>query len=199
MYIPNIFFNRRNLLSYILGINIIMNENNDRTILSQNNNKLYFYGPLTDESCFKLYLTLDNMITDNSNEDINFYIQTSGGSVLPTFPIVDLIKNSPTPINTYVNGYCASAGTLLSVVGRKRYITKNSLLLIHSLHMDSGGGNFNNIKDQYDNANMIMDNIKNIYLNNTNFSKIELDYYLNHDLWINSEDCLKYNIVDEII
>lgn len=197
MYIPNLFgFSRRKILLSSLVVPFLMNEDNENTILSQQNNKIYFYGPLTDDSCFKLNLLLEDMIY--KTDEINLYLQTTGGSVLPTLPIVDLIKTSSTPINTYIRGYCASAGTLLSVVGKKRFMTNNSLLLIHSLRQEGVGGNFNNIKDVYDNANTIMNIIKNIYLDNTNIPEEILYYYLDHDLWLPSQLCLKYNIVDEI-
>lgn len=198
MYVGNIFgINRRNLLFSTLVMPFIMNEDSEKLILSQENNKIFFYGALNDESCFKLNFLLEDMI--EKNDEVNLYLQTTGGSVLPTLPIVDLIKNSPVPINTYIKGYCASAGTLLSVVGKKRYMTNNSLVLIHSLRQEGMGGNFNNIKDQYENANTIMDIIKKIYLENTNLPESLLYYYLDHDLWLPSGICLKYGIVDKII
>mgnify|MGYP001212273394 CR=1 FL=1 len=196
MYIPNLLLNRRSVLMSMYGLSYFMTENRENTVLSRNDDKLYFYGSLTDESCFKLGYLLEEMINDNN--EINLYLQTAGGSILPTLPLVDLIKNSPIPINTYVRGYCASAGTLLSVVGKKRYMTNHSLLLIHSLRQEGTGGNFHDIKDIYDNANTIMDIIKDIYLENTKIPKSLLEYYLEHDLWLPSKTCLKYNIIDEI-
>ena len=47
-----------------------------------------------------------------------------------TFYITDLIEKMETPVNTYVDGYAASAASLISVVGKKRYMTQNSLMLI---------------------------------------------------------------------
>ena len=197
MYIPNLLLNRKKLILSLSGLSYLMNENsNEKTILSQNNNQIYFYGALTQESCFKLNFLLDKMVNDN--EEINLYLQTLGGSVLPTLPIVDFIKRSPIPINTYIRGYCASAGTLLSVAGNKRYMNNHSLLLIHSLRQEGVGGNYNDIKDIYDNANKVMDIVKNIYLENTEIPESILKYYLEHDLWLSSDICLKYNIIDEI-
>ena len=77
-------------------------------------------------------------------------------------------------------------------------MTNHSLLLIHSLRQEGNGGNYHNIKDIYDNANTIMDIIKDIYLENTKIPKHLLEYYLDHDLWLPSDVCLKYNIIDEI-
>ena len=135
MYIPNLvsLLTRRKLLMSGLLMSIVQDPFNDdtnsgQTLITKTNKDLYFYGALNDESCFRLQYTLEELIKLNKdkNKDINLYLQTGGGSILPTLPIVDLIKSSEVNINTYVKGYCASAGTLLSVSGNKRYMTNCS-------------------------------------------------------------------------
>ena len=64
---------------------------------------------------------------------INIHIQSGGGSLMNAFYIVDLIQNINSKVNTYVDGYSASAASLMNVVGNKRYMTKNSMMLIHQL------------------------------------------------------------------
>ena len=161
-----------------------MATNSPQTLITKTDKEIYFYGPLTDESCFRLHYTLEELIKINKdkNNEIDLYLQTGGGSVLPTFPVVDLIKSSDIPINTIIKGYCASAGTLISVAGNKRYMTNNSLLLIHSLRQETGGGTFNNIKDTFENSDVIMKLIKNIYLENTEIPEEKLNYFFDHDL-----------------
>jgi len=177
-----------------------MATNSPQTLITKADKEIYFYGPLTDESCFRLHYTLEELIKINKdkNNEIDLYLQTGGGSVLPTFPVVDLIKSSEIPINTIIKGYCASAGTLISVAGSKRYMTNNSLLLIHSLRQETGGGTFNNIKDTFENSDVIMKLIKNIYLDNTEIPEEKLNYFFDHDLWLTSDECLKLKIVDGI-
>ena len=71
------------------------NENNIDKLIFRKENNLYFSGPFTDESCFNLKINLQDMADNNyKNDEINFYIQTNGGSVLSTFPVSDFIKNS---------------------------------------------------------------------------------------------------------
>ena len=211
MYIPNFvtFLSRRKFLMSSLLMTIVnepfkdddMGINTPQTLISKTNKDIYFYGPLNDESCFRLQYTLEELIKINKDkgDEINLYLQTGGGSVLPTLPIVDLIKSSEVNINTYVKGYCASAGTLLSVSGNRRYMTNNSLILIHSLRQETRGGTYNNIKDNYENANLIMSLIKEIYFENTEIEEDKLEYFLNHDLWLPASKCLELKIVDEII
>ena len=71
-----------------------------------------------------------------------------------------------TPVYTYVDGFAASAATLISVVGKKRFMTKNSLMLIHQLS-GADSGKFYELQDQMSNMQILMNKINKIYLNKT--------------------------------
>jgi ATP-dependent protease ClpP protease subunit len=192
--------------NYIQADNTYINQYSSsiRTI----NNDIYFYGPITSESCKELndiLLTLDNDLKkfsinyDISPPPINLHIQSEGGSLMNTFYTIDLIESLKTPVNTYVDGYVASAGSLLSVVGKKRYMTKNSFIMIHQLSSTAGEGKFKDLDDNMDNLNKFMETICNLYLKKTKIPKDKLDDILEHDLWMNSKECLEYGLVDEIL
>jgi len=126
------------------------------------------------------------------------YINSEGGEVFSAFSAVDRIKSSKVPVHTYVEGFCASASTLLSVCGHKRYIRKNSFMMIHQL---SGGlwGSFEAVKDEFENCELLMEYIKKIYLEHASIPESDLTEILKHDTYLNSEECLKYGLVDEIV
>ena len=109
------------------------------------------------------------------------------------------MKLSRIPINTFVNGYVASAGSLLSVSGHKRYITKNSMMLVHSLRTSIGEVNYQQLEDYYYNSASMMNIVKNIYKEKSNIDDQHLNFLLSHDYWLNSTECLKYQFVDYII
>jgi ATP-dependent protease ClpP protease subunit len=172
------------------------------------NNDIYFYGQITSQSCKELndvLLSLDNeskkfMINFNTDPPpINLHIQSEGGSLMDTFYTIDLIDNLETPVNTYVDGYVASAGSLISVVGKKRFMTKNSFIMIHQLSSTLGEGKFNDLDDNMDNLNKFMETIRNLYLKKSKIPKDRLNDILDHDLWMNSKECLDYGLVDEIL
>ena len=58
--------------------------------------------------------------------------------------------------------------------------------------------NFNNLEDSYFNAVKMTKIIKNIYKKKSIISDSELEHLLEHDLWLNSEECLKLKLIDEI-
>lgn len=171
-------------------------------------NNIYFYGPITKDSCQELdeaLILLDKNSKILSNNlginplPINLHIQSEGGSLMNTFYVVDLINSLETPVYTYIDGYVASAGSLISVVGKKRFMTKNSFIMIHQLSSSPGEGKFNDLDDNMGNLNKFMDTLRNIYLEKTKIDVDELNDILEHDLWMNSQECLDYGLVDYII
>ena len=160
---------------------------------------IYFYGKVTDETCLQLTQTLKMMDIAAKHQKvmypqlepvIDLHIQSGGGSLMPTLYVCDVIKNSDTPIHTYVDGYCASAASLISVCGKKRYMTKHSALLIHQLSA-MAAGKFNELKTEVNNLNSFMNSIRDIYLKNTKIDKDSLESLLKTDVWLDSDICLQ--------
>ncbi len=183
-------------------------DHNSHSTIKINNNNVYFYGPVTSDSCKELSDILLLLDTNSKMFGINFgvkpppinlHIQSEGGSLLNSFYIVDLINKLDTSIYTYVDGYVASAGSLISVVGKKRFMTKNSFIMIHQLSSSLGEGKYNYLDDNMDNLNKFMTNIRNIYLEKTKITINNLNDILDHDLWMNSEECLELGLIDEIL
>ena len=80
---------------------------------------------------------------------IKIFISSNGGDLHAILPIIDLINSlkGKIQINTYVEGVAASAASLLASVGHKRFITRNSFLLIHELRTQAKG-TYSNFKDE---------------------------------------------------
>ena len=94
----------------------------------------------------------------------NASIKLCSCCLLPSLNVVDIVRTSDIPINTYVDGYAASAATLISVVGANRLINKNGVMLIHQLKMGNEYNKYKEIKDYSYNSDTLMQIIKNIYL-----------------------------------
>ena len=174
--------------------------------IERESNHIYFYSEINRESIFSLLAHIREAEEDslylqyklNLDEvPIYLHINSYGGSVHAAFAAIDAIQSCRIPIYTIIEGATASAGTLISVVGKKRFIRPNAMMLIHEL---SAGcwGKMSEIEDEYKNLQDLMVKIKKIYKENTNLSKKELNEILKHDLWFDSDLCLKNGMVDEL-
>jgi ATP-dependent protease ClpP protease subunit len=167
---------------------------------------LNFYSPVTIESCMALTSYLKQLDVKSKQLHIqygkvfpiNLHIQSGGGMLMPTFYVCDVIHNMDTPVHVYIDGFVASAASLIAVSGKKRYMTKHSFMLIHQLQSQSSG-RLNEMKDEITNLDFFMRNAKDIYYQNSNITKEVLEKLLLDELWIDAQECLKYDLIDEII
>lgn len=125
------------------------------------------------------------------------HINSYGGDVAAAMAAVDCIKTSKIPIYTVIEGSAASAATFMALAGKKRFITENSVLLIHQL---SSGmwGKMSELEDEQKNNKFFMEKIYSIYEKYTTLRKKKLKEILKHDLWWGANEALDYGFVDEI-
>jgi len=177
----------------------------DRT-LDVENNHIYFYGDVDEESCLdlnrKINLLNKSLLKyaieyDCEPPNIYLHISSYGGCLFSAFSTIDTIKNSRVPIVSIIEGKAASAGTLISMVCAKRYMTKNSFMLIHQLSSMSMG-KYEALKDDFVNDTKLMDLIYKLYREHTTLSNKEIKACLQRDIWWDSDECLKAGLVDDL-
>lgn len=177
------------------------------SVVKSSNNNIYFYGAVSESSTLELKTKLEELNMHLQTMSVHYniepppihlHIQSYGGSLLHTFYIMDVIKMLKTPVYTYIDGFAASAATLMSVCGKRRFMTESSVMLVHQLS-SGASGKFEEIKNEYSNLVEFMEIIKKTYLNHGNISSDSLDALLKQDLWLNSAKSLEYGFVDEII
>lgn len=182
-------------------------KSNEEKHISVYENKIYYYSGVTRKSVvevnYKLseleakYLTTSNIL-GIEHPPIRLYINSGGGSIIAGIAAMDTILRCKIPVYTYVDGFCASAATFLSVVGAKRYMSKNSYMLIHQLSSQLWG-KYSEIEDEKKNLDLMMETIRNVYTEYTKVPLEKLDEILKHDLLWDAKKCLEYGLIDEVI
>lgn len=193
---------------------------------TEETNDIYFNGSINNKSMPALIKELTNMeqhinkkikkikkkIDDLEKSDehddscqikitaqpIKLHITTYGGTVYDVFSVIDTIKNMKVDVHTICKGIVASAGTLLSLAGKKRYITENSYMLIHEVRSGMWG-KYSDIKEEYENVTELMEHLKKYYIKNTKITEEEIVEQLRKDTMWNAQKCLEKGLVDEIL
>ena len=175
--------------------------------ISVHENKIYYYAGVNRDSVSELNKKLGELesrsLTLSNNLDIEpptlkLFINSGGGSVVSGISSMDTILRTKVPVHTYVDGFCASAATFLSVVGEKRFMSRNSYMLIHQLSTNFWG-KYSEFEDEKQNLDLMMTTIKNVYREYTQVPMKKLDEILKHDLMWDANLCLKYGLIDKII
>lgn len=171
-------------------------------------NKIYFYTDVGESQALELNKIIRHLDLEMEFlgrrlglaeiPPIKIFIHSPGGSFFSALSIVDTIKSCKSPIYTYIDGFAASAATMISVVGKKRFATNNSFMLIHQQRMMWEGKHADFI-DEIENQKHVTDTIRKIYLDHTKMKAKELDAILKRELHMPSEECLRLGLIDEII
>ena len=171
------------------------------------NNHIYFNDDITMESVTVLNRSIRELQNDliilgikNDIEPppIKLHLTTYGGLVYAAFSVIACIKSSKIPVHTIIDGYAASAGTLISVCGARRYIHRHSSMMIHEL---SAGmwGRMSVMEEKMEDLKKMMEKLKEIYTTHTKLTNKKLDKILTKDSDWYAEECLANGLVDEII
>jgi ATP-dependent Clp endopeptidase proteolytic subunit ClpP len=183
----------------------ILNLNNSNPIRVEKNH-IYFYSEVDRDTIRELIEGLqvaEEYCIKVKNEmnlkkiRIYLHINSYGGCIFSALNAIDYMNSCKVPVYTIIEGSTASAGTLISVCGKKRFIRPNAHMLIHQLSSECWG-KMSEIEDEFSNLKAITLKLKTIYRDNTSIPKNELKRLLKHDLWLNSDKCIEYGLVDSL-
>jgi ATP-dependent protease ClpP protease subunit len=171
-------------------------------------NNIYFNDDISMETINKLNKQMRALQTkllaigNNLNIEpppIRLHITSNGGSIFAAFRAINCMKSLSVEVHTIIDGYAASAATMISVCGDKRYINKYSNMLIHELRSATSWNKMSELEDEVENMKKIMEQIKDIYVEHTNLSRAELNKLLKRDIDWDVNKCLQAGLVDEIL
>ena len=190
-------------------VNFLDLLNSKQVTVYRKSNHIYFRDEVNDDTINKMGKLIDDILYEYDTlslslpnvtmqpKPIYLHITTDGGSLFAGLMGADLILNSKIPVHTIVEGRAASAGTIMSIVGTKRYMTANAYILIHQLSSIEHG-NYEQLKDGHKNNTQLMKHINNLYSKHTKISKKELNECLKHDVFWNFDKSLKVGLIDEL-
>ena len=170
-------------------------------------NRLCFYCPVGEYEALELNRLLRRLDVarqhlstrlDCRTVPIHLHVHSPGGSLFAGLSIYDTIKSCKSAVYTYVDGSAASAATLLVAAGKKRFMSKNSFMLIHQQQLE-WAGKLDEFMDEIENQKELTETVVKIYLEETNMSEDQLKDILSHELWLNSEKCLELGLIDSIL
>ncbi len=138
--------------------------------------------------------------SEDPEKEINFYINSPGGSVTAGMAIYDTMEFIRPPVSTLCLGQAGSMGAVLLLAGAKgrRYALPHSRIILHQ----PLGGMQGPASDLEIHAKEILharEEINNIIMKHTgqNLRKIEKD--TDRDYFMSPQEAVEYGLIDEVI
>ena len=163
---------------------------------------IFLNGPVDDQSANLVIAQMLHLESQDSERDINFYINSPGGVITSGMGIYDVMQFIKPDVATYVMGQACSMGSFLAQAGTpgKRYMLPNSR---HMIHQPSGGarGMASDIEISYKEIMFWKQRLTELYVKHNTAGKTfaEFEKDMDRDTFMSSEESLAYGLCDRIV
>lgn len=139
-------------------------------------------------------------LDQQSDKQINLYINSPGGSVIDGLQILDTTKIINAPISTTCLGMAASMGAVILSCGEKgqRFALPHSRVMIHQVS-SSCRGSYSDMKIEFEQTERCKKDVYNILAENLGKTYDEIELLCDRNNWFIGEEAIKLGIVDEIV
>jgi len=163
--------------------------------------RIIFLGSaINDEVSNLVVAQLLFLESEDPEKDINFYINSPGGSVTSGLAIYDTMQYIKPDVSTVCVGQAASMGALLLAAGAKgkRFSLPNSRIMIHQ-PLGGAQGQASDIKIQANEILRMKDVLNQILSKHTgqNLDKISND--TDRDFFMSGDEASTYGIIDRVV
>lgn len=135
-----------------------------------------------------------NMMDDK----IVINIKSMGGNLFEALAIYDHIRSLKNKVVTKIVGSSASAATIISLAGDKRYITENSRYLIHK-PMLSAMGNSDDFEQVLNTLKDLDKQVVDLYVKRTKLSTEEVLQLMKEEKFISAEEAIEKGFIDDYV
>jgi len=159
-------------------------------------------GEVHDGSANLVVAQLLFLESQNSNEDINFYINSPGGVITAGMAIYDTMQFINSPVSTIVIGQACSMGSFLAQAGEpgKRFVLPYSRTMIHQ-PSGGAGGKQSDIEIQYKEITKMKAMLTELYVKHNTAGKTYADFErdMDRDTFMSAQEAVEYGLADKVI
>ncbi|HQJ47358.1 MAG TPA: ATP-dependent Clp protease proteolytic subunit, partial [Ignavibacteriaceae bacterium] len=164
--------------------------------------RIVFLGTAIDDHVASLTIAqLIFLEAEDSEKDIQMYINSPGGSVSAGLAIYDTMKYIKPDVATICVGMAASMGAILLAGGAagKRSSLPHSKIMIHQPWTQGIGGQVTDVEIQTKEMIKTRDTLYKILAEHTSKSIEQITKDCDRDYFLTSEEAKQYNLIDNII
>jgi ATP-dependent Clp protease protease subunit len=163
---------------------------------------VFLNGEVNDAVSNSICAQLLFLEAEDSETDINFYINSPGGVVTAGMAIYDTMQYIKPDVSTIVMGQACSMGSLLAQAGAagKRFMLPRAR---HMIHQPSGGasGQQTDIEIAAKEIRRMREELTQIYVDHNSKGKKfeEINADIERDNFMTAVESLGYGLIDEIV
>jgi ATP-dependent Clp protease protease subunit len=164
--------------------------------------RIIFIGTPIDDHIARLTIAqLIFLEAEDSEKDINLYVNSPGGSVTAGLAIYDTMRYIKPDISTICVGMAASMGAILLSGGTdgKRSALPNAKIMIHQPWVGGLQGQTTDIEIHAKEMLKTRDTLYNILVKHTGKTLEQITKDCDRDYFLTSEEAKEYHLIDNIL
>ena len=163
---------------------------------------VFLNGEVNDTVSNSICAQLLFLEAEDPDADINFYINSPGGTVTSGMAMYDTMQYIKPDVSTIVMGQAASMGSLLAQAGAagKRFLLPRSRTMIHQ-PLGGASGQASDIQIRANEIMRMKKELTEIYVHHNSKGKTydEFEAAMDRDNFMTAEEALAFGLADEII
>jgi ATP-dependent Clp protease, protease subunit len=161
---------------------------------------IMLHTDVNEQSASVIVAQLLFLEAENPDKDINFYINSPGGSVIAGLSILDTMNFIKCDVSTIVMGQAASMGSLLASSGTKgkRFMLPSARHMVHQVSSGTRGTAID-MKIALEETLALNKYLTEIYVKNTGKTYEQLEQDMSRDKFMSAADSISYGLADKII
>jgi ATP-dependent Clp protease, protease subunit len=161
---------------------------------------VFLVGEVNDHSANLIVAQMLFLESENPDKDINFYINSPGGSVTAGMAIYDTMQFIKPNISTLCIGQAASMGSFLLAAGEKgkRFCLPNSRVMIHQ-PMGGFRGQASDVEIHAREILYLKQRLNQMLAHHTGQTVETIERDTDRDNFLSAEEAVKYGLVDQVL
>jgi ATP-dependent Clp protease, protease subunit len=161
---------------------------------------IFLVGPVEENTANLVVAQMLFLESENPDKDINFYINSPGGSIAAGFAIYDTMQFIKPDVSTLCVGMAASMGAFLLAAGAKgkRFALPNSTVLIHQ----PLGGFQGQASDIAIHAKYILslrERLNRLFAQHTGKPIDQIERDTDRDNFLTPDESVEYGLIDKVL
>jgi ATP-dependent Clp protease, protease subunit len=173
---------------------------------------VFLNGPVDDHSANVIVAQLLHLESENSSQDIHFYINSPGGLVSAGLSIYDTMQFIGPDVSTYVIGQACSMGSFLAQAGAagKRFVLPESRTMIHRVSSGTPGTSgsvhvqelqIQDVNRAYEESQRINRRLTELYVHHNTAGKSydEMIEIMKFDTFLSASEAVEFGLADAVL
>lgn len=141
---------------------------------------------------------VENLKDVKEGDTVNLYINSMGGSVKEALGIYSALRRCPATVVAYIDGFAASAASVIAMAARKVVMPRNTTMMVHNAAW-AVYGNSKDLRKSADDLDIINAAMLQSYIVKAGgkLTQEKLEELTDGETWMSAEECIQYGLADE--